>query len=39
LDKKKKNPSQKNRVGGVAEGEGPEFKFQCCKKNKQKASI
>jgi hypothetical protein len=29
-----KNPSQKNRVGGVAQGEGPEFKPQYCKKKK-----
>jgi hypothetical protein len=30
-----KNPSQK-RAGGVAQGEGPEFKSQCCKKKKKK---
>jgi hypothetical protein len=29
-----KNPSQK-RVGGVAQGEGPEFKPQHCKKRKK----
>jgi hypothetical protein len=29
-----KNPSQKNRLGGVAQGEGPEFKPQYCKKKK-----
>jgi hypothetical protein len=27
-----KNPSQKNRAGGVAQGEGPEFKPQYQKK-------
>jgi hypothetical protein len=32
---KKKNPSQK-RVGGVAQGVGPEFKPQHCKKIKKK---
>jgi hypothetical protein len=30
-----KNPSQ-NRVGGVAQGEGPEFKPQYCTKKKKK---
>jgi hypothetical protein len=32
-----KYPSQK-RAGGVAHGEGPEFKTQYCKKNKKKNS-
>jgi hypothetical protein len=36
LISKKKNPSQKM-AGGVAQGEGPEFKSQHCK-NKQKPS-
>jgi hypothetical protein len=30
-----KNPSQKNRAGGVAQGEGPGFKLQNCKKKKK----
>jgi hypothetical protein len=30
-----KNPITK-RAGGVAQGEGPEFKTQCCKKRKEK---
>jgi hypothetical protein len=30
-----KNPSQKNRAGGVAQGEEPEFKPQYCKKKKK----
>jgi hypothetical protein len=29
-----KNPSQK-RAGGMAQGEGPEFKLQYCKKKKK----
>jgi hypothetical protein len=33
--KKKKNPLQK-RAGGVAQGVGPEFKPQNCKKNQKK---
>jgi hypothetical protein len=32
-----KNPSQK-RAGGVAQGVGPEFKLQYCKKRKKKAN-
>jgi hypothetical protein len=31
-----KNPSQKERVGGVAQGEGPEFKPQYHRKKKKK---
>jgi hypothetical protein len=30
-----KNPSQKERVGGVAQGEGPEFKPQYHRKKKK----
>jgi hypothetical protein len=33
-----KNPSQKNRAGGVAQGEGPEFKPQYHKKPKPNQS-
>jgi hypothetical protein len=33
-----KNPSQ-NRAGGVAQGEGPEFKPQYCKKKKKENQI
>jgi hypothetical protein len=29
----------KNRTGGVAQGEGPEFKPQYCKKKKKKSNI
>jgi hypothetical protein len=32
----KKNPSQKNRGGGVVQGEGPEFKPQYAKKKRRK---
>jgi hypothetical protein len=32
-----KNPITKNWAGGVAQGEGPEFKSQYCKKKKEKA--
>jgi hypothetical protein len=31
-----KNPSQKNRAGGVAQGEGPEFNPSTAKKKKKK---
>jgi hypothetical protein len=34
----KKNPSQKKRAGGVAQGVGPEFKPSTAKKKKQKAN-
>jgi hypothetical protein len=38
-----KNPSQKttkkNRAGRVAQGEGPEFKPQYCKKKKKKSRL
>jgi hypothetical protein len=34
----KKNPSQK-RAGGVAQGEGPEFNPQYCKKKKKKSNV
>jgi hypothetical protein len=30
-----KKPFTKNRAGGVAQGEGPEFKSQYCKKKKK----
>jgi hypothetical protein len=30
-----KNPSQKTRASAVAQGIGPEFKSQCCKKKKK----
>jgi hypothetical protein len=34
----KKTPSHKKRAGGVAQGEGPEFKHQCTEnKTKQKS--
>jgi hypothetical protein len=33
-DPSSKNPSLKNRAGGVAQGEGPEFKLQYHKKEK-----
>jgi hypothetical protein len=36
---KKKNPSQKNRAGGVAQGENPEFKPITTKKKKKKKKI
>jgi hypothetical protein len=31
-----KNPTQKNRVGGVVQGISPEFKPQYCEKNKRR---
>jgi hypothetical protein len=33
-----KKPSQK-RAGGVAQGEGPEFKLHCKKKKKKKINV
>jgi hypothetical protein len=36
--KKKKNPSQK-RAAGVAQGVGPEFTYQTCKKKKKKRNF
>jgi hypothetical protein len=33
---KKTSLKKKNRAGGVAQGEGPEFKPQYCKKKKKK---
>jgi hypothetical protein len=36
--KKKINPSQK-RAAGVAQGVGPEFTYQTCKKKKKKKGI
>jgi hypothetical protein len=32
---KKKKKKKKNRAGGVAQGEGPEFKLQCGKKKEK----
>jgi hypothetical protein len=32
----RKKPFTKNRAGGVAQGVGPEFKLQYCKKKKKK---
>jgi hypothetical protein len=34
-----KNTHHKNRGGGVAQGEGPEFKLQYCKKKKKVAEV
>jgi hypothetical protein len=34
-----KNPITKNWTGGVAQGEGPEFKLQFCKQNKTKQNL
>jgi hypothetical protein len=34
-----KNTQHKNRAGGVAQGEGPEFKPQYCKKKKKKKKV
>jgi hypothetical protein len=36
---KKKKPSQKKKVGGVAQGVDPEFKPQYCQKNSFKVKI
>jgi hypothetical protein len=36
LKKKKKTLTKKERSGGVAQGVGPEFKPQYCKKKKRK---
>jgi hypothetical protein len=34
-----KKPFTKNWAGGVAQGEGPEFKPQYCKKRKKKIAV